>query len=206
MTARSLAEPCTIVIFGATGDLTHRKLIPALYNLMVDGELPSAVNVIGFARRDYTDEFFREGLEKLNQEVSRSGHDPEIWKTFRSLITYHRSEFENADGYLKLAQKIKKIENESGTQNRLFYLSTAPEYFIPVLNYLKKAGLNKPQPEGWTRVIIEKPVGTDGKSAANLNQAINESFHEQSTYRIDHYLGKETAQNLLVFKICQYHL
>jgi glucose-6-phosphate 1-dehydrogenase len=199
--SRNQPEACTIVIFGATGDLTHRKLIPALYNLVVDGELPPGVKIIGFARRAKTDDVFRKGLEELNRKVSRSGHDEEIWATIYQNIHYHQSEFTNADGYKKLAELLDSIDRERGGKgNRLFYIASAPEFFDDILVNLKTAGLNAAKDDCWSRVIVEKPFGTCLKTAQHLNQIVSSTFQEKDTYRIDHYLGKETAQNLMVLR------
>ncbi|MFT6498357.1 MAG: glucose-6-phosphate 1-dehydrogenase, partial [Akkermansiaceae bacterium] len=134
LVSRNLAEACSVVIFGATGDLTHRKLIPALYNLAGDGELPAGVQILGFARRDWSDEFFREGLEKLNRKVSRTGHDDEIWESLAANIHYHQSEFQDQDGYRQLAERLDEIDRERGEKgNRLFYIASAPEFFDDIL-------------------------------------------------------------------------
>ncbi|MEM7388047.1 MAG: glucose-6-phosphate dehydrogenase, partial [Verrucomicrobiota bacterium] len=191
---RQKPEPCTIVIFGATGDLTHRKLVPALYNLAIDGELPSPVKIVGFARRDKSDEIFRSELEDLNRKISRQGHKEEVWDSFSQSIHYHRSEFQNVDGYHALADRLEAIEKERGGKgNRLFYLASAPEFFDDILLNLREAGLNKAAEGCWSRVVVEKPFGTDLPTARHLNQVVNQTFDEQYTYRIDHYLGKETA-------------
>ena len=201
LVSRSRPEPCSVVIFGATGDLTHRKLIPALYNLAVDGELPTGVNIIGFARRDKSDEEFRAGLEELNKKVSRTGHDPEVYDNFIKSVSYHQSEFTDDAGYASLATKLDEIDAaRGGVGNRLFYIASAPEFFDDILLHLKKAGLNESKEGSWARVIVEKPFGTDLKTAQHLNQVVNDTFHESDTYRIDHYLGKETAQNLMVLR------
>jgi glucose-6-phosphate 1-dehydrogenase len=204
LVSRNRPESCTVVIFGATGDLTHRKLVPALYNLAADGELPTGVQIIGFARRDWTDESFREGLEKLNKEVSRTGHDDAIWKSLASNISYHQSEFQDEDGYQRLAEKLDRIDQERGAKgNRLFYIASAPEYFDDILLNLKKAGLSQPNEQAagcWSRVIVEKPFGTTLATAQHLNEVVNGTFEEKDTYRIDHYLGKETAQNIMVLR------
>ncbi|MGC4014226.1 MAG: glucose-6-phosphate dehydrogenase [Luteolibacter sp.] len=201
LVSRSQPEPCTVVIFGATGDLTHRKLVPALYNLAVDGELPTGVKIIGFARREKSDAEFRTGLEELNRKVSRSGHDDKIWAPFAENIYYHTSEFTDADGYKRLAERLDAIDRERGGKgNRLFYIASAPEFFDEILISLKNAGLNQAAEGCWARVIVEKPFGTDLATAKHLNQVVNETFHEKDTYRIDHYLGKETAQNLMVLR------
>ena len=142
LVSRSRAEPCTVVIFGATGDLTHRKLIPALYNLAVDGELPTGTKIIGFARREKSDAEFRTGLEELNQKVSRSGHNEAIWKPFIQTVSYHTSEFTDDAGYKSLAEKLDSIDAEHGGKgNRLFYIASAPEFFDEILIHLKTAGL-----------------------------------------------------------------
>ncbi len=201
LVARSSAEPCSVVIFGATGDLTHRKLIPALYNLEIDGELPPGVKIIGFARREKSDEVFREGLEELNKDVSRSGHDPEVWADFEKEVYYHQSEFQDVDGYKRLAERLDEIDRERGGKgNRLFYIASAPEFFDDILLNLKEAGLNQASEGFWSRVIVEKPFGTDLPSAQHLNKVVSGTFEEKDTYRIDHYLGKETAQNIMVLR------
>jgi glucose-6-phosphate 1-dehydrogenase len=199
--ARSAAEPCTIVIFGATGDLNHRKLIPALYHLAADGELPTGVKIIGFARRERTDDEFRTGLEAIHQKVSRSGHDTRVWNAFIQSVSYHQSEFTDPDGYQRLKARLDEIDDLRGSKgNRLFYIASAPEFFDAILIQLKNAGLNKAGDGCWARVIVEKPFGTDLATAKHLNQVVNSTFHERDTYRIDHYLGKETAQNLMVLR------
>ena len=201
LVSRARPEACSVVIFGATGDLTHRKLVPALYNLAVDGELPTGVKIIGFARRDKADDVFREGLKDLNEEVSRNGHDPDIWKDFENSIEYHQSEFQDEDGYQRLADRLDAIDAERGGKgNRLFYIASAPEYFDDILINLKKVNLNESAEGCWSRVIVEKPFGTDLPSAQHLNQVVNQTFEEKDTYRIDHYLGKETAQNIMVLR------
>lgn len=201
LSARAAPQPCSIVIFGATGDLTHRKLIPALYNLAADGELPPAVTVVGFARRPKTDEEFRRELEEAVRKFSRQTVRDEIWNMFAQSIFYHQSEFEDEAGYKSLADKLEKIDRERGTRgNRLFYFAAAPDQFEPILKNLKAAGLNKTREGSWARVIVEKPFGTDLASARELNRVVGNSFTEEQIYRIDHFLGKETAQNILVLR------
>ena len=174
LVSRSRPAPCTVVIFGATGDLTHRKLVPALYNLAVDGELPTGVKIIGFARREKSDAEFRSGLEELNRKVSRSGHDAGIWQSFVESIHYHQSEFTDEEGYRSLAQRLDAIDNERGGKgNRLFYIASAPEFFDEILINLKNAGLNQPTDGCWSRVIVEKPFGTDLATARHLNTVVN---------------------------------
>jgi len=201
LSTRAVPQPCTVVIFGATGDLTHRKLVPALYNLAADGELPPAVTVVGFARREKSDDGFRRELEEATRKFSRQSVRDEIWKTFAQSIFYHQSDFSDESGYKTLAAELDKIDKERGTRgNRLFYFAVAPDQFEPILKHLKAVGLNEAQKGSWARVIVEKPFGTDLASARELNRVVQNSFAEEQTYRIDHFLGKETAQNILVLR------
>jgi glucose-6-phosphate 1-dehydrogenase len=201
LSTRAVPQPCSVVIFGATGDLTHRKLVPALYNLAADGELPPAVAVVGFARREKSDDEFRQEMEESTRKFSRQSVRDEIWKTFAQSIFYHQSDFGDESGYKTLATKLDKIDKERGTRgNRLFYFAVAPDQFEPILKHLKTAGLNQAREGSWARVIVEKPFGTDLDSARELNRVVRNSFTEEQTYRIDHFLGKETAQNILVLR------
>lgn len=201
LASRAAPEPCTLVIFGATGDLTHRKLIPALLNLSADGNLPPGLTVVGFARRPKTDEEFRGELRAAAEKFSRQAFDPRLWDSFAAAVFYHRSEFEDAAGYEALRRRIEEMEARQGAPgNRLFYLAAAPEQFAPILAHLKGAGLCRSPRGGWSRVIVEKPFGRDLATARALNQAVEEAFPERETYRIDHYLGKETAQNIMVLR------
>lgn len=201
MATRAVPQPCSIVIFGATGDLTHRKLVPALYNLAADGDLPPAVTIVGFARRPKNDDEFRRDLEEATREFSRQPVRDEIWNAFAQSIFYHQSEFADASGYKTLAQRLDEIDKTHGTRgNRLFYLAAGPDQFEPILKHLKAAGLNQAGKGSWARVIVEKPFGTDLDSARELNRIVRNSFSEEQTYRIDHFLGKETAQNILVLR------
>src|SRR5277367_2621267 len=201
LSSRPLPQPCSVVIFGASGDLTYRKLIPAIYNVAADGDLPASLSVVGFARREKTDETFRKELEDATRKFSRSGLNDEVWKSFAGRLFYHRSEFGDPEGYKTLAQRLDKLDEERGTRgNRLFYLSVAPSEFEGILEQLAAAGLNKSREGSWARVIVEKPFGTDLPSAQELNTVVNNVFEEKHTYRIDHYLGKETAQNIMVLR------
>ncbi len=201
LSGRKLPEACTIVIFGATGDLTHRKLVPALYNIAADGDLPPGMRVVGFARREKSDATFRAELAEANLQHSRQPHDDALWRPFSETIFYHRSEFQDVEGYRALARRLDDIDTARGGEgNRLFYIASAPEYFDDILQNLRAAGLNKARSGCWARVIIEKPFGTDLPSAKHLNEVVRGTFSEQDTYRIDHYLGKETAQNLMVLR------
>ncbi len=201
LSSRSMPAPCTVVIFGATGDLTHRKLVPALYNLAADGALPPAVSVVGFARREKTDEVFRTELEEATRKFSRQKVDDQVWEQFAAALFYHRSEFDKLEGYEALAKRLDELDAQRGTRgNRLYYLSAGPDQFPVILENLRKSGLNRARPGSWARVIVEKPFGTDLPSAQTLNDLVVEAFPEEDTFRIDHYLGKETAQNIMVLR------
>jgi glucose-6-phosphate 1-dehydrogenase len=201
ISTRAVPQPCTIVIFGATGDLTHRKLIPALYNLAADGDLPPAVTIVGFARREKSDDQFRNELENATRKFSRQAVRDEIWNAFAQSIFYHQSEFGDESGYQRLTKRLDDIDKNRGTRgNRLFYLAAGPNQFEAILKHLKAAGLNETCKGSWARVIVEKPFGTDLDSARELNRIVRYSFAEEQTYRIDHFLGKETAQNILVLR------
>src|SRR5437762_7099351 len=201
LATRAVPQACTVIIFGATGDLTMQKLIPALYNIAADGELPPALTAVGVARRPKTDEQFRKEQEETTRKFSRQTVRDEIWNGFTQSIFYHQSEFHDPSGYKSLAERLDKIDRERGTGgNRLFYLAVAPDQFEAILKNLKEAGLNKAREGSWARVIVEKPFGTDLASARELNSIVRQAFAENQTYRIDHFLGKETAQNILVLR------
>src|SRR5205085_8905530 len=144
LATRAVPQPCTIVIFGATGDLTHRNLVPALYNPPADGDLPPSVATVGFARRKKTDEEFRRDLEEATRKFSRQPVRDEIWNTFAQSIFYHQSEFSDTAGYKSLAKRLDEIDKDHGTRgNRLFYLAAGPDQFEPILEHLKAADLNQ---------------------------------------------------------------
>lgn len=197
-----LAKPCVMVIFGATGDLTERKLIPALYNLAVDGLLPANFNTIGFARREWSEEFFHEVLHNSLIKYSRRKNiDSQIFADFAAHSSYLRSSFDDSAGYLELRKRLEAIDQQNGNPaERVFYLATTPEQFEIVVSHLAAAGLLSPSGQVLPRVVVEKPFGQDLSSAKKLNQALLSSMVEKQIYRIDHYLGKETVQNLLVFR------
>ncbi len=199
--SKLLPESCSLIIFGATGDLTHRKLIPALYNLAAEGALPANLNIICVARREKTDQGFREELKISTQKYSRTPLNEELWEKFSKAISYHRTEFHTFDGYLTLSKKLAELDAHSNRPgNRLFYFAVAPDQFDVILHNLKESCLSRPTRGGWTRVIVEKPFGVNLETARHLNKVIHDSFPESSTYRIDHYLGKETAQNIMVLR------
>jgi glucose-6-phosphate 1-dehydrogenase len=199
------ADPCVLVIFGATGDLTARKLIPALYNLAAEGELPVHFACVAFARREKTHEQFRDEMYEALKQFSRvKPIDEALWARFKECIFYHRSEFDNDEGYEELRKVLGKLDETNGTKgNRLYYLSIQPSYFTTVVEKLGKHKLVY-QPEDpwgrWSRVIVEKPFGHDLRSAIQLQNNMKQFLDESQIYRIDHYLGKESVQNLLVFR------
>jgi glucose-6-phosphate 1-dehydrogenase len=203
-----IPEPCTMVICGATGDLTTRKLGPALYNLMLGGFLPPEFTVVGFARRPMSDENFREELRQGIDQYSRNRPvKASVWKSFSQGIEYHAGEFHQSDSYEELAKRLDRIDRDRGTAgNRLFYLAVPPVLYPEIVKQLGAAGLAQSGEDrqdgkrGWVRVIVEKPFGFDIGSARKLNREIGEVFKESQIYRIDHYLGKETVQNLAVFR------
>jgi len=194
-------EPCAVVIFGATGDLTHRKLVPALYNLQRERLLPPGFSVIGFARREWADDYFRETLKRDVEQFSRSGLQESLWNSFAEGIFYNQSSFDDPAGYEALARRLAELDEQRGTAgNRLFYLATPPESYPVIIGQLGAAGLAHSPQGGWTRIIIEKPFGRDLTSARALNADVHNVFDESQVYRIDHYLGKETVQNIMVFR------
>jgi len=203
-TSRSL-DPCVVVIFGATGDLTARKLMPALYNLKREGQLPTNFACCGFARREKTHEVFRDEMKKAVSEHSRVKPIEEtLWDSFHSQLFYHQSEFDDDAGYERFAAHLANLDAQMGTHgNRIYYLSTQPSFFPTIIEKLKKHKLlydHRIEKEKWSRVIIEKPFGHDLNSAIELQKDLMQHLSEEQLYRIDHYLGKETAQNLLVFR------
>ena len=200
------AEPCVVVIFGATGDLTHRKLTPALYDLAVDGRLPPGSSLVGFARRPFTDETFRaDMLEAARRFSRRQPYRPSIGDRYGEGIRYVQASFEDPAGYETLKRVCSELDATRGTRgNRLFYLATAPTAYPTVIERLGAAGLVTPRSDGtsggWTRIVVEKPFGRDLASARELNERLARVFREDQVYRIDHYLGKETVQNIMAFR------
>jgi glucose-6-phosphate 1-dehydrogenase len=196
------AEPCIVVIFGASGDLTKRKLVPALYRLVQHRLLPAEFAIVGLARTEMNDEEFRAKMREAVVEFSEEKTiDEEVWQSFAQGLFYLTADIGDADDYQKLGELLERVDRERGTGgNRLFYLSVAPRFYAPAVEHLGQTGLTKPKDGSWVRVIIEKPFGSDLESARLLNQQIHEHLHESQIYRIDHYLGKETVQNLLAFR------
>ena len=197
-------DPCVMVIFGATGDLTHRKLIPALYNLALEQPLPAEFSAIGFARKPHTNEIFREqALASVNTYSRRRPANPNVWETFAQGLFYCPSTFDDPAGYDRLAAMMDQLDRERGTAgNRIFYLATDPSYYPTIIALLREKGLARREGtgQGWSRIIVEKPFGHDLASARALNDDLSTAFRESQIYRIDHYLGKETVQNILVMR------
>ena len=196
-------DPHIFVLFGATGDLAHRKVVPALYQLWRTHLLPHEFTLVCVGRRPYTDEAFRDELKASLSKFSRSQPiERETWDDMASRITYHRGDFNDPAAYSALADHLDAIDLVHGTRgNRLFYLATQPSAFPEIIAQLGRAGLDHEHHDGgWRRVVIEKPFGRDLESAIRLNREVGKVFRERQVYRIDHYLGKETVRNLLVFR------
>jgi glucose-6-phosphate 1-dehydrogenase len=214
------APPCAMVIFGASGDLTRRKLLPALYRLAQQRLVPSEFAILGTARHPQSDDEFRAAMKAAVAEFGPDDSlDENAWQSFAKRIFYLKGDFTDAALYQKLKTKLEEIDKEYDTEgNRIFYLATAPDNFGPIAKQLDEAGIGRPRsnkPTGkanagvkrsasakkpWTRIIVEKPFGRDLESARALNKTLAAVFDESQIYRIDHYLGKETVQNLLVFR------
>jgi glucose-6-phosphate 1-dehydrogenase len=197
------SEPCTVVLFGASGDLAKRKVIPAMFDLASHNSLGPRYAIVGFSRTAMTDETFRASSAEAAKSISEVGPiDPKKWADFSSCLYYQAGEYGNADDFAKLAKRLDQLaaDNNLGG-NRLFYLSTPPEVYHHIVEQLGRAGLAKPSsPDSWVRIIIEKPFGRDLASAKDLNKTVLGVFDEPQVYRIDHYLGKDTVQNLLVLR------
>jgi glucose-6-phosphate 1-dehydrogenase len=198
-----VAEPCAVILFGASGDLAKRKVIPALYDLAAHSSLGPRYAIVGFARTPMADEAFRTTAGDAAKSISEVGPiDPKSWSEFASNLYYSAGDYANQEAYARLANRLAELEaakNLGG--NRLFYLSTPPEVYPNIVEQLGRAGLARPSsPNSWVRIIIEKPFGRDLASAKELNKIVLNVFDEKQVYRIDHYLGKDTVQNLLVLR------
>jgi len=198
--SNSPAEPVAIVIFGASGDLTERKLIPALHSLACEGLLHPLTQVIGVARTPFDDADFQDKLYEGVVAYARLKPSLcELWPRFAAQISYISGSYHDPETYRLLQQRLARLDDAAGTRgNRLFYLSTPPALYPVIVDHLGQAGLN--HSAGWTRIIIEKPFGYDLESALRLNEQVHAVFDESQVYRIDHYLGKETVQNILTFR------
>ncbi|MEO6052759.1 MAG: glucose-6-phosphate dehydrogenase [Chthoniobacterales bacterium] len=194
-------DPCTIVIFGASGDLTKRKLLPALYNLKAFGLLPENFAIIGVAFTQNDDNGYRAQINKDIHEFATRPVDDEVWADFEKRSYYVQGDFNDAGTFQRLKDKIGEAQKAWKIPgNVLFYLAVAPTFFAKVAIQLGEAGLTKQEPNAWRRVIVEKPFGHDLASARELNAELNKCLDESQVYRIDHYLGKETVQNIMVFR------
>jgi glucose-6-phosphate 1-dehydrogenase len=195
------APPCVLVIFGATGDLTKRKLIPALYNLAVDSLLPAEFSIVGVSRVDTGEDALRDRLREDLEQFSEDPVDPAVSDRLFKSFHYIAGEFNDPALFTRLRDKLAEIDKERGTQGSyLFYLAVPPDLFADVVRRLGEAGLAREEGGAWRRVVIEKPFGRDLESARELNRRIHEVLDERQIYRIDHYLGKETVQNIMVFR------
>ena len=193
-----MAAPLTLVIFGASGDLTGRKLIPALYSLIVKGFLPPEARIVGVARSPFTDDAFRAQMHDKVKEFSEHFEEAK-WTEFAARLHYVGTDLTAPNGVKPLADWFEKYEGSGGGQ-RLFYLSVAPELYPQLATTLGEASFNK-EKGGFRRLVIEKPFGHDLASAKELNETLHKHWREDQLYRIDHYLGKETVQNILVFRL-----
>ena len=200
-TSSHMSPPGILVIFGAAGDLTKRKLIPALYNLRKNDLLPDNFAIIGVARAEIDTAEFRSRLRDDMKEFATEKVEPEVWDWVEQRLSYLSGDFDDEQTFMHLKDALEKLDRERDTSgNYCFYLATAPQYFAPVIQKLGAAGLTKEGKDRWRRVIIEKPFGSNLKSAQKLNRDIKRVLKEDQIYRIDHYLGKETVQNILVFR------
>jgi len=189
-----------MVIFGASGDLTSRKLVPAIFSLYCKGRLPDGFRIVGMARSDMDDASFRQNMHKGLEEFAPDKMDAEEWETFSKHLSYIRGDFNNDESIDALKKRLSDLEQEiGGDDNRLYYLATPPQVYEPILDRLGETGMVEPS-RGWRRVVIEKPFGHDLESAEHLNQVAHRYLDEEQIFRIDHYLGKETVQNVLVFR------
>ena len=209
MSTNSKPDGCLLVIFGASGDLTRRKLIPAMYDLYCDGQLPEGFAVVGISRSQMSDEQYREKLLEF-AKTSAAKFEPNSWGKFTEKVHYHAADSTKSEDFEHINRRLSELAQFYHTgENLLMYLSLAPQLYEPTINAIGASGLitegrqfcslDRENPP-WQRIIIEKPFGTDPQSAAYLNRVVASVFDEDSTYRIDHYLGKETVQNLMVFR------
>ena len=201
-------QACAMVIFGVSGDLTSRKLMPALYDLYVSVPLPPGFSIIGISRREWSDDEFRSEMRDAVKEHATRPFTDDAWESFARGLFYVRGNFDDPELYPALRDRLTTVDSERGTNgNRLYYLATPPSFYEHIADGLGDAGLVKrqemytdPRANGWNRIVIEKPFGHDLASAQHLNAAIKQVFAEPQVYRIDHYLGKETVQNVLAFR------
>ena len=202
-------DPSIVVLFGATGDLAHRKVIPAIYQLWRTNLLPHEFVLLAIGRRPYDDESFRADIRKALEDHSRVlPLDEAAWTSFAERIVYHHLDFHDPEGFEDLAARLATLDAERGTRgNYLFYLAIQPSQFAGIIAGLGRVGLDHERHDGgWRRVVIEKPFGHDLESAKRLNREVGRVFRESQVYRIDHYLGKETVRNLHGLPVRERHL
>ncbi|MBX7219726.1 MAG: glucose-6-phosphate dehydrogenase [Blastocatellia bacterium] len=194
--------PCTVVIFGASGDLAKRKLVPGLYNLARDHRLPGGFSLVGYSRSEMSHEAYRNSMRDSVAKFSATGApEDSLWDGFAAGMFYCTGGYDDPAGYQKLSEQLDQLDAERGTGgNRVFYLSTPPSLFNTIMDNIGKSGLSKGKNGGWCRVIVEKPFGHDLETAVALNSEVNRIFDEDQVYRIDHYRAKETVQNLVVMR------
>jgi glucose-6-phosphate 1-dehydrogenase len=204
-----IPDPSSIVLFGATGDLTRRKLLPSLYVMHREGVLPPDFSIVGFARRAWDDETFRQYFRDALVVSLGAEPEPDVWASFSQQLFFASGEFDDDAAYTALKERLRALDEErAGTGNRLFYLAAPPSTYPDIIEGLGQTGLAAQGPPwgtgrggGWARVIVEKPFGHDHESAVELNRWLLRWFQEDQIFRIDHYLGKETVQNILVFRL-----
>jgi glucose-6-phosphate 1-dehydrogenase len=193
-----------MVLFGATGDLSKRKIFPALYNLALQHLLPNGFSLIGFSRQDMSDDEFRARMRDSVESFSRTKPiTSAVWETFAQGAFYVQGDFNDEARFGALAKRLDEIDQQRGTAgNRLYYLATPPSFFDDIVQHLGEAGLGRERAadRGWSRIVVEKPFGRDLESARHLNEELHKVYDEDQIYRIDHYLGKETVQNILIFR------
>ena len=196
-----IAGPCVLVIFGVTGDLSRRKLMPAVYDLANRGLLPPGFGLVGFARRDWEDSDFAQVVHDAVKENARTDFREEVWEQLLEGIRFVQGTFDDDEAFARLRETVFELDRERGTGgNHAFYLSIPPDSFEPVVSQLKNHGLTQEGDGGWNRVVIEKPFGHDLGSAQELNDVLSSLFEPHEIFRIDHYLGKETVQNMLALR------
>jgi glucose-6-phosphate 1-dehydrogenase len=196
-----IAGPCGLVIFGVTGDLSRKKLMPAIYDLANRGLLPPGFSVVGFARREWADQDFAKVVHDSVREHARTEFREEVWDQLSEGLRFVPGEFDDDQAFDLLRQTIEDLDRLRGTGgNHAFYLSIPPRFFGAVIGQLRKHGLAEEAPDTWRRVVVEKPFGSDLATARELNATLGEVFPPESVFRIDHYLGKETVQNILAMR------
>ncbi|WP_426515205.1 glucose-6-phosphate dehydrogenase [Diaminobutyricibacter sp. McL0618] len=196
-----IAGPSSLIIFGVTGDLSRKKLMPAVYDLANRGLLPPGFSLVGFARRDWEDQDFEKVVYDAVKQYSRTPFQDDVWQQLAQGVRFVSGEFDDEASFERLKEVVDKLDVERGTMgNHAFYLSIPPKAFPLVTEQLSRSGLAKQEPGHWRRVVIEKPFGSDLKSARELNNVVESVFPPDSVFRIDHYLGKETVQNILALR------